>query len=563
MLLQIQDPQSKNALTESVAVGIDFGTTNSAISVVANGQAKIIGNLVPSVVSIDTNGNCSVGNLNKKGSIRSVKRLLAKMYEDIKDVPMFLDTKFSIAENRLTLTLNGQIKTPVEIASEIFKHLKKLAESNLGQNVNQAVVTVPAYFDEMARSQVKAAAKLAGFDVLRLVAEPTAAALSYGLDEKTTGTYMVYDLGGGTFDVSILKMEDGIFHVLATGGNSMLGGDDIDALLSNYLFHCPHKTLEAKKVKETLQNDQSQITINRFNELIDPLVQETIHICKSTLKHCNYPSLDGVILVGGSTRIPYVSEMITKTFNLPIFSSLNPDEVVALGAAYQAENLTLKRNRLLIDVTPLTLGVEMLGGIVDKIIDRNTPIPTSKAQKFTTFKDNQTAMDLHIVQGERELAKDCRSLGQLELHGIPPLPAGHARVLVTFTLDADGLLTVDAKEETTGIAQTLTLKPTYGLSESDLEKMILESHKNATADMERRFLQESITKSKQLIYAVEKAIEVDKDVLCEDELSSIQHVIRDLHEALLEGNRDPIEKKRETLDQLTQEFAHKRIQKYM
>jgi molecular chaperone HscA len=443
-LIEIQEPNSKTEKHE-IAVGIDFGTTNSLVAFSKNHKPYII-DMIPSIVNVEE-GKLQVA---VKG-IRSIKR-------------------------QLNLPAQGS-KNNIEhlkIASAIFKHLKLAAESHLNTSVNKAVVTVPAYFDDLARNAVASAAKLAGLEVLRLISEPTAAAYAYGLENKSEGVYLVYDLGGGTFDVSVLNMQMGVFQVLATSGDSQLGGDDIDALLSKEL---KISTLDAKRLKE---NEYK----NEYDDIIYPLVERTMKITKRVIAEIDI-AVDGIILVGGSTRLPLIKKELKRIFNLPILDNVDPDRVVALGAALQAENLTSSSLDLLIDVVPLSLGMELMGGLHEKIIMRSTPIPATITKEFTTCSDNQNAMYFHIVQGERELVADCRSLAKFEL-ALLPAKAGTHRVEITFMIDADGLVSIKAKDKATGLANEIELKPTYGLSKEEINTMIEVAYENATLDHKAR-----------------------------------------------------------------------------
>lgn len=466
MLLQIHEPGETPLPHENdEAVGIDLGTTNSLVAISRGEKPEIIKGILPSIVTV--NGK----------QISSIKRKM----------------------NMPAQLVEG--KTPVEISAEILKTLKATAEDALGKEIKKAVITVPAYFDDTQRTATKDAARLAGLEVLRLINEPTAAALAYGLDNGSEGVYAIYDLGGGTFDISILEMQNGVFQVLATGGDTELGGDDFDELIGK-----PN----ARKIKEALSsnNEYEGFTRTEFEKLIAPLVDKTIKICASTLKDAglNKSQIKGVVLVGGSTRVPLVQKKLEEFFGKKPLSNINPDEAVALGAAIQAEALTKGSNNLLLDVIPLSLGLETMHDIVEKIIYRNTPIPCTYAQEFTTFQNNQTGMIFHIVQGEREKVRDCRSLAKFELKGIPAMPAGAAKVRVVFTVDADGLLTVSAHEMATGIRQEIIVKPSYGLDEKDIERMIIESMQHGKEDMQARLLQESKLEAERLLVSLVPAL---------------------------------------------------------
>lgn len=593
MLIQITDPSTpKVEKTSKPAIGIDFGTTHCVAGIIQNEQTKFIpldkeAILLPSVVSYRADGNIMIGSCAKEDleAIYSIKRIMGRSIEEVLSIADHYAFPLVSAENGIILkTAAGSSRYPIEVASDIFRHIKKSAISYLGQEINDAVVTVPAYFDEVARSSIKDAAKLAGLNVLRLVAEPTAAALAYGLDDGKEGAYIVYDLGGGTFDVSVLRMSQGVFQVLATGGDPFLGGDDVDALIVKHFLNdvplSPAQSREAlinaRNVKERLSfqlkatfdtplGDRCVLKREIFDTLISPLVEKTVNIMIEVINQAGVSEneIQGIILVGGTTRIPRIHDLLTQQFNIPLYQSLNPDEVVAMGAARQANLLTRGGDNVLIDVTPLSLGVEMMGGIVDKIIARNTPIPIRKAQNFTTFKDNQTGMVIHIVQGERELAKDCRSLGKFILSGIPPLPAGMAKIQVIFALDADGLLTVNAKEESTGAVQEIIIKPTYGLSHNIMAEMIEESHRFAQKDVEQRLLEQSRVEANQVIQAVEQALEVDKDVLSNEEIVLIEATVKELKQALLQDTRARVISVMNRLHQVTIEFAEKRIKKHL
>lgn len=591
MLIQITDPSVSKIDTDLMyAIGIDFGTTHCVAGLIRNNKVELIplngeSFLLPSIVSYHAD-QILVGDeaTAKRDPIHSIKRIIGRSLVEAQSVFDHHPFNVTQTDHGLKLKTAMGLQDPVQVASALFRHIKHQAELYLDQGVTEAVVTVPAYFDEVARASIKDAARLAGLKVLRLVAEPTAAALAYGIDDTKEGVYIVYDLGGGTFDVSILRMTQGVFQVLATGGNAFLGGDDIDATIVDYFLSESQLTPEqrrsalshARHVKERLSTqlkatfdtplgDRCVLKREIFEHLLQPLIFETINITRETLDQAriNLSETQGIILVGGSTRIPAIETTLSKLFNVPVFQSLNPDEVVAMGAARQAHLLTRGGDSMLIDVSPLSLGVEMMGGIVDKIIPRNSPIPIRKAQNFTTFQDNQTGIVINVVQGERELAKNCRSLGRFILSGIPPLPAGLAKITVIFALDADGLLSVTAKEETTGVIQNVVVKPTYGLSEDAMKEMILDSHRHAQADMQKRLLTQTITEAKQLINVVEQALIADRDLLSTIEQANIQTAITALSTTLLDEDRENIKECMERLNHLTTEFAHKRLQKYL
>lgn len=591
MLIQITDPSAPNTTPNlTQAIGIDFGTTHCVAGLVRNDAVELIpldseSPLLPSIVSYQPEG-LYIGNaaIMQTDSIYSIKRIMGRSVSEVANIVDHHPFIISQTEQELKLKTKQGVKDPIEVAGAIFHYIKMKAQHYLNQNIEDVVVTVPAYFDEIARASIKDAATLAGLNVLRLVAEPTAAALAYGLDDAKEGIYVVYDLGGGTFDVSILRMTQGVFQVLATGGDVFLGGDDFDALIVDYFLKESLLTSEqrryalshARQVKERLSTqakatfdtplgDRCVLKRETFEQFLLPMIEKTINIMQDTFLQAEVKTEDiqGIILVGGSTRIPIIQETLKKSFDVPIFQSLNPDEVVAIGAARQAHLLTHGGDSVLIDVSPLSLGVEMMGGIVDKIIPRNSPIPIRKAQNFTTFQDNQTGIVINVVQGERELAEDCRSLGRFILSGIPPMAAGLAKVNVVFALDADGLLTVTAKEEITGIVQKVTVKPTYGLSEDAMKEMILDSHRHAKSDMENRLLHQAKIEAKQLIQAVKQALDSDGDLLSEVSINQIREAIKLLENALLQPNYSKIKDSIVRLNQLTTEFAHKRVQKYL
>lgn len=605
-LLQIHEPGTTpgpHAGDEHLAVGIDLGTTNSVVAVSSGGKPEVLRDddgkaLVPSVVAYAPDGSAIVGGMARnllldrpECIVGSIKRLMGRGVEDVKSLagvlPFEIDPLPEGETGMVRLNVAGHKLTPVKISADILSALKERAEEHLGHAVDQAVITVPAYFDDAARSATKDAAKLAGIEVLRLVNEPTAAALAYGLDMEAEGIYAVYDLGGGTFDISILRMEKGIFQVLATGGDAALGGDDFDHAIAEYFIgeRTGDKELSAGEVKmalmtarlakEWLSDNQSGEWILEINGvqsnhtfdratcdwLIEGLIRRTQDICKSVMEDAKVTpkQVKGVILVGGSTRVPLVREKVATLFAKEPLADINPDEVVAIGAALQAEALTVGSDTLLLDVTPLSLGLETMGGLVEKVIPRNTPIPVSKAQEFTTYIDGQSAMVVHVVQGDREMVDQNRSLARFELQGIPPMTAGAARIRVTFAVDADGLLTVTASEETTGVQAEVAVKPSYGLSEEEMASMLYDSMKNAKDDMEARLLAETKVEAGRNLNAVSAALANDGYLLSDDEFNAIKAVVQNLEKVSKADQRDRITEAAEQLEEATKKFAEKRM----
>ncbi|AFC72035.1 chaperone protein HscA [Rickettsia rhipicephali str. 3-7-female6-CWPP] len=548
-IIEIREPEQADFKQErQIAVGIDFGTTNSLIAIAANRKVKVIKSiddkeLIPTTIDFTSN-NFTIGN--NKG-LRSIKRLFGKTLKEILNTPaLFSLVKDYLDVNSSELKLNfanKQLKVP-EIAAEVFIYLKNQAEEQLKTNLTKAVITVPAHFNDAARGEVMLAAKIAGFEVLRLIAEPTAAAYAYGLNKNQKGCYLVYDLGGGTFDVSILNIQEGIFQVIATNGDNMLGGNDIDVVITQYLcnkFDLPNSidTLQlAKKAKETLtykdsfNNDNISINKQTLEQLILPLVERTINIAQECLEQAGNPNIDGVILVGGATRIPLIKDELYKAFKIDILSDIDPDKAVVWGAALQAENLIAPHtNSLLIDVAPLSLGMELYGGIVEKIIMHNTPIPISVVKEFTTYVDNQTGIQFHILQGEREMAADCRSLARFELKGLPPMKAGYIRAEVTFAIDADGILSVSAYEKISNTSHAIEVKPNHGINKTEIDIMLENAYKNAKIDYTTRLLQEAVIKAEALIFSIERAIAELTTLLSESEISIINSLLDNIKEA--------------------------------
>ncbi|MBF0262179.1 MAG: Fe-S protein assembly chaperone HscA [Magnetococcales bacterium] len=591
-------PQSRKRV-----VGIDLGTTFSLVAAITiDGTPLCIPDeagiqAIPSVVHYGPKGSVLVGwparerlVQHPESTIASVKRYMGRGVEEIRNRSGALPHALEAGEGGMVRILAGEVKvSPVEVSAEILKLLKQRAEEALGGKLQGAVITVPAYFDDAQRQATKDAARVAGLEVLRLLNEPTAAALAYGLDKGHEGLYAIYDLGGGTFDISLLKLEKGLFQVMATGGDSALGGDDLDQwiverLLTRMGIADPDPTLIqscrklARELKERLSSEETvsfdlpgatppnqpeTLTREAFEQGIRDLAWRTIPICRRVLKDAGVApeALQGVVLVGGSTRVPLVRRMVAEFFAREPLVDLDPDQVVALGAAHQAEALSgnTPSEMLLLDVTPLSLGIETMGDLVEKLVPRNTPIPTARAQEFTTFKDGQTAMAVHVVQGERELASQCRSLARFELRGIPPMTAGAARIRVTYQVDADGLLTVSAREETTGVEQSIAVKPSYGLTDDEIADMLRDAMRHGESDMRARLLNEARVEANRVLAAAEAALREDGDLLNEAETQQVKGVMVTLWETTQGDSAERINEQVSRMDLQTRFFAQRRM----
>ena len=598
-LLQISEPGLSAAPHQRrLAAGIDLGTTNSLVATVRSGQAETLPDhqgryLLPSVVNYHASG-LTVGyeaRLNAAqdpvNTISSVKRMMGRSLADIQTRYPHLPYQLQASENGLPmLQTAGGLLNPVRVSADILKALAARATEALAGNLDGVVITVPAYFDDAQRQGTKDAARLAGLHVLRLLNEPTAAAIAYGLDSGQEGVIAVYDLGGGTFDISILRLSRGVFEVLATGGDSALGGDDFDHLLADYLREqaglsdrsdnrLQRELLDAAIAAKIALSDadvahvevggwQGDISRSQFNDLIAPLVKRTLMACRRALKDAGVEAQEvlEVVMVGGSTRVPLVRERVGEFFGRTPLTSIDPDKVVAIGAAIQADILVGNKpdsELLLLDVIPLSLGLETMGGLVEKVIPRNTTIPVARAQEFTTFKDGQTAMSIHVMQGERELVQDCRSLARFALRGIPALPAGGAHIRVTFQVDADGLLSVTAMEKSTGVEASIQVKPSYGLTDGEIANMIKDSMSYAEQDIQARMLAEQKVEAARVLESLESALAADAALLSAAERQVIDAAAEQVRTAAAGEDADAIKEAIKNIDTQTQEFAARRM----
>ncbi|MDC6165921.1 Fe-S protein assembly chaperone HscA [Paucibacter sp. XJ19-41] len=600
-LLQISEPgQSPNPHERRIAVGIDLGTTHSLVASVRHGVAECLPDeqgrvILPSAVRYLEEGRRQIGAAafasqadDPENTIVSVKRFMGRSLADVANRDK-LPYRFEDTPGMLSIATRDGLKSPVEVSAEILATLRFRAEDSFADDIFGAVITVPAYFDDAQRQATKDAAQLAGLNVLRLINEPTAAAIAYGLDNASEGLYAVYDLGGGTFDISLLRLTRGVFEVVATGGDAALGGDDFDRLLADWALveagletvsaHDKRAVLMAARLAKEALSDAPQTRLQcaldagaldvalsreQFDALTKPLVDKTLAAVKRVLRDARLKAeeVQGTVMVGGSTRMPGVRAAVGQLFGREVLTNLNPDEVVALGAAIQANQLAgnaADGEILLLDVIPLSLGLETMGGLVERIIERNATIPVAKAQDFTTFKDGQTAMAVHVLQGERELVSECRSLARFELRGIPAMVAGAARIRVTFQVDADGLLSVSAKELGSGVEAAVQVKPSYGLSDDRIAGMLKDGFASAESDMQARKLREARVEAERMTLATQSALAADGDLLDEAQRAAVAELLKQLALAAEGEDADAINAAVETLAKGTEAFAAERM----